>query len=124
LPHKSVAVRAGLGWIGRSGLLITEPFGGAVRLSSLLTDAPLEPEKPQWNGRCGACRRCVELCPAGALTGMEWRPGMERDELLRWVACNETQIRRMREATGVEQDLCGLCFAVCPHTQRYLQNSK
>lgn len=41
LPHKTVAVHAGLGWIGKNCLLITERYGGAVRLSSLLTDAPL-----------------------------------------------------------------------------------
>lgn len=43
LPHKTVAVHAGLGWIGKNCLLITERYGGAVRLSSLLTDAPLPP---------------------------------------------------------------------------------
>lgn len=41
LPHKTVATRAGLGWIGKNCLLITREYGGAVRLSSLLTDAPL-----------------------------------------------------------------------------------
>ena len=41
LPHKTVATRAGLGWIGKSCILVTEAFGSAIRLSSLLTDAPL-----------------------------------------------------------------------------------
>ena len=41
LPHKTVATRAGLGWIGKSCLLVTEAYGGAIRLSSLLTDTPL-----------------------------------------------------------------------------------
>lgn len=40
LPHKTVATRAGLGWIGKSALLISEDFGGALRLTSVLTDAP------------------------------------------------------------------------------------
>ncbi len=124
LPHKSVAVRAGIGWIGRSGLLITEQFGGAVRLSSLMTNAPLEPDVPQFQNRCGGCRLCVEACPAHALSGVDWKPGMKREELFDWSSCNETQIRRMKEATGIEQDLCGLCFAVCPFTERYLRNIK
>ena len=61
LPHKTVAVHAGLGWIGKNCLLITERYGGAVRLSSLLTDAPLPPfDAPVEKSRCGGCRVCVE----------------------------------------------------------------
>lgn len=41
LPHKTVATRSGLGWIGKNGLLVTSEFGPAVRISSILTDAPL-----------------------------------------------------------------------------------
>lgn len=39
LPHKTVATRAGLGWVGKSCLLVTRAYGSAVRLSSLVTDA-------------------------------------------------------------------------------------
>jgi hypothetical protein len=46
LPHKTVATRAGLGWIGKSALLVTREFGPAVRISSLLTDAPLTLGEP------------------------------------------------------------------------------
>src|SRR4030042_6596016 len=41
LPHKTVATRAGLGWIGKCALLITKQFGSAVRMGSVLTDADL-----------------------------------------------------------------------------------
>ena len=41
LPHKAVACRAGLGWIGKNNLLTTPDFGGAVRLCTVVTDAPL-----------------------------------------------------------------------------------
>ena len=46
LPHKTVATRAGLGWIGKNCLLVTKEYGSAVRLSSLLTDAPLPAGTP------------------------------------------------------------------------------
>ncbi len=42
VQHKTVATRAGLGWIGKSALLITKEYGPAVRLGSVLTDADLE----------------------------------------------------------------------------------
>ena len=45
IPHKTVAIRAGLGWIGKNNLLVTQKFGSAVRISSLLTNASLECDK-------------------------------------------------------------------------------
>lgn len=46
LPHKTVATRAGLGWIGKCALLVTERYGSMVRISSILTNAPLTAAKP------------------------------------------------------------------------------
>ena len=51
----------------------------------------------------------------------EVKPSTPREALLRKEICQETQLRRMKAATGIDTDLCGLCFAVCPHTQRYLR---
>ena len=63
----------------------------------------------------------MQRCPAGALTGAQWNPGMAREALFHKKACKRAQIERMKRATGIETDLCGLCFAVCPYTQRYLR---
>ena len=121
LPHKTVATRAGLGWVGKSCLLVTRAYGSAVRLSSLVTDAPLPWDTPVEESQCKGCSLCVQRCPGQALTGATWRPGLPREVLLRKEICQETQLRRMKAATGIDTDLCGLCFAVCPHTQRYLR---
>ena len=124
LPHKTVAVQAGLGWIGKNCLLVTPEFGSAVRLSSLLTNAPLQTGQPSKESRCGACRLCVESCPGKALRGVLWQPGMERDRLVDKVRCMETQTAVMKAQTGIETDLCGKCFAVCPYTQGYLRRAE
>ena len=121
LPHKTVATRAGLGWIGKNCLLVTREYGSAVRLSSLLTDAPLPAGTPINESQCGGCTVCVRSCPAKALTGVSWSKATRREELFCKEACKEMQIKRMIEATGIETDLCGLCFAVCPFTKRYLK---
>ena len=121
IPHKTFAVRAGLGWIGRNCLLITPEYGGAVRLSSLLTDAPLPTDEPCTESRCGDCRLCADACPAHALTGALWQPGMPRAELLDQETCYACQLDRMETATGIRSDLCGLCFAVCPYTENYIK---
>ena len=76
IPHKTVAARAGLGWIGKNCLLVTPQYGSAVRISSLLTNAPLSEEEPILKSRCGGCRACVEHCPAQALKGTLWEAGM------------------------------------------------
>jgi epoxyqueuosine reductase len=46
LPHKTAATRAGLGWIGKNNLLITRLYGPAVRLVTVLTDAPVTTGQP------------------------------------------------------------------------------
>lgn len=118
LPHKTVATRAGLGWIGKNCLLVTERFGPAIRLSSLLTDAPLTCGEGVDRSRCGACHACVDACPARALTGALWQVGMDREELVHADKCYETQLALMERATGIRADLCGRCFAVCPYARR------
>ncbi|MCH3951037.1 MAG: 4Fe-4S binding protein [Acidaminococcus sp.] len=124
LPHKTVATRAGIGWIGKNCLLVTPQYGCAVRISSLLTNAPLPLNEPIETSRCGSCRRCVEACPAGALKGTLWKEGVERAAIFDWPKCRQKQLERMIAATGIHQALCGLCFAVCPFTQKYLQQNR
>ena len=124
LPHKTVATRAGLGWIGKNCLLVTPEFGSAIRLSSCLTDAPLDCGVPVEESKCGNCECCVKSCPAGALNGVIWHAGMERELLFQKALCKEKQREIMRRNTGIDTDLCGKCFAVCPYTRRYLKDGR
>lgn len=63
-----VAQRAGLGFIGKNGLLITEEFGSYVYLGEIITNIPFEPDTPVEN-QCGSCTKCIDLCPTEALLG-------------------------------------------------------
>ena len=63
LPHKTVALLGGLGWIGKNNLLITPEYGAAQCLGTVLTDAPLktvlhEPLSP----KCGNSIPCLNIC--------------------------------------------------------------
>ncbi len=123
LPHKTVATRAGLGWIGRNALLITEPYGSAVRLMTVLTDAPFTTSPPVDASRCGTCRLCVDKCPGRAPRGEEWSVGTDRDEILDVYACHATA-RKLSERAGIAATtICGICIACCPWTKRYLRQS-
>lgn len=119
LQHKTVATRAGLGWIGKSALLITRPYGPAVRLASVLTDAELPAGAPIDASSCGSCRCCVERCPARAIVGDNWEVGTPREAIYDAPTCRATAIRLSSEA-GFEATICGICINACPWTQRYL----
>lgn len=68
VSHKAAAKTAGLGWIGRSTLLVTPEFGPRVCLATVLTDLPLPTGTPMKN-RCGSCKMCVGSCPLHTLKG-------------------------------------------------------
>ena len=68
LLEKELAEKAGLGWIGKNKLLITEEFGSWVFLGEVLVDIELNSDEPAEN-KCGSCNICVSSCPSKALTG-------------------------------------------------------
>ncbi len=117
-PHKTAATRAGLGWVGKTALLVTEQYGPAVRLVSVLTDAPLLVGEPIAESRCGDCVACVEACPAGAGTGEHWYAGRPREEIFDAQACHRMCGQRSRAAGITEAGICGICMAVCPRRPR------
>ena len=119
VQHKTIATRAGLGWIGKSALLITKQYGPAVRLSSVLTDAEFETGAPIDESHCGECKRCVDCCPAGAIAGCHWRVGMPRETLYNAFACRDCA-SRLAGQQGINATICGICINACPWTQRYI----
>ncbi len=122
LPHKTVATRAGLGWIGKCALLVTEKYGPAVRVSSVLTDAPLEVSKPFNHSHCGTCDSCVRNCPAAALSGDLWAVDLDREMFYDTLACRNKAIERTWKVSPGET-ICGLCILACPRTKNYIMSS-
>ena len=121
LPHKTVATLAGIGWIGKCALLVTEQFGSAIRLNRVLTDAPLPTGKPVGESRCGDCRACVDACPGLAPTGDNWTCTKHRDTFFDASACRRAAREIAKRRTGILDTFCGICIAVCPWTQEYVK---
>ena len=114
-----MAIDAGLGEMGRSGLLITPRYGPRVRLAKILTDFPLLPDAPISFGVtefCESCLRCARECPGGAISlGAR---SMEATEggipgVLRWAA-DGTKCRTVWARATVS---CHNCIRVCPFSK-------
>lgn len=124
LPHKTVATRAGLGWIGKCALLVTKKYGSAVRITSVLTDAPLPAATPVNQSKCGdECFLCKLFCPGNAPLGKKWQVGMERADFFDAFACRKAA-KGKAAAIEVDYALCGKCIEVCPWTQKYIRVRK
>lgn len=125
LPFKTVATRAGLGWIGKCATLVTREYGSAVRLFAVLTNARLDAGTPVNTSHCGECTACVKTCPAHAVSGKDWSVNTSRDELYDAFACKKTAVESMARLGIVsDHELCGICISVCPWTQKYLKRRK
>lgn len=116
-PHKTGAVQAGLGWIGRNNLFISTRYGPRVRLGTILTDIvlPVDSNNEIQQG-CGDCRKCVDSCPAMALTGNVWYKGCHRSHIIDAKACSEYMNSSFKHIG--RGSVCGICMKVCPYGQK------
>jgi ferredoxin len=112
-----LAIDAGLGQLGRCGLLVSPQFGPRQRLCKVLTDLPLEPDLPIDFGLhdfCPKCGICAKFCPAKAIMRGERTTERtsisNRTGILRWPV-NVTRCYLFWRANGTD---CSNCVAACP----------
>jgi epoxyqueuosine reductase QueG len=115
LSQKLAAHMAGLGWIGKSCLLVTPDHGPRVRWVTVLTDAPLCPTGSLMEQRCGKCTACVDICPQHAFTGRPFAADEPREARFDAAACDR-YFRELEKERGVA--VCGLCLYVCPYGRK------
>jgi len=114
LSAKAVANAAGIGWQGKSLLIVTPQFGPRVRLVTVLTDLPLTPDKPLKN-RCGTCSSCTNACVAQAIRNVSTEfHYASRDEALDFKKCSEKLVKEFKNLPLIEKPICGICIKVCP----------
>ena len=113
VSHKAVAITAGLGWQGKSLLLVTPQHGPRVRLATVLTDMPLEPGAPVRN-RCGTCRECTNACPAGAIRNVSTdHHYARREDAIELSKCH-AKLLEFKARPEIGYTFCGVCIAACP----------
>lgn len=114
LVDVAVAARAGLGFIGRNGLLISKEYGSYLYLGEIVTDIVFEEDSPV-DYDCGDCYRCIDACPTQALLG---------DGRLNAQVClsYQTQTKgympeKYRPKIGRVIYGCDICQVVCPYNK-------
>jgi epoxyqueuosine reductase len=111
--QKLAAHLAGLGWIGKSCLLVTPEEGPRVRWATVLTDAPLGVTGKPMEERCGSCNQCVDVCPVHAFTGEPFRASEPREK--RFDASKCDRYFEAMKKKDAELAVCGMCLYVCPY---------
>ena len=108
LLHIPLAIEAGLGELGKHGSLISREFGSSMRIATVLTDLPLDHDKPvdiAVDDLCMGCRRCTIDCPVDAISDEKQTVrGVEK-----WYVDFDKCAPYFTEAVG-----CGICIEVCP----------
>lgn len=119
-PAREAALRAGLGVIGRSSMLITPEYGTRVVIILMATDIEIKPTKQNKCAECLQCGRCTSVCPSGAIdeNGMTHPERCLRNYMMEGVVVPED----IREKMGMTLIGCDLCQRVCP-MQPHVQNT-
>lgn len=99
--HRHLAQEAGLGYIGRHGLLVHPEYGAQVRYCSILTDLEFAPDE-KVEADCGTCRNCITACPARAIT----------EDGVDIFRCYE-KLEEFSRIRGIGQHICGVCVKAC-----------
>jgi epoxyqueuosine reductase len=110
--EKPLAAKAGLGWQGKHTNLVSRDFGSWLFLGSIFTTAEIEADAPE-EDHCGACRRCLDVCPTGAFTAPY---EIDARACISYLTIEHKGhiASRYRAAMGNRIFGCDDCLAVCP----------
>lgn len=121
--ERELAQRAGLGWQGRSAMLLHPRRGSYVFLSTLLVELELDYDEPFTRDHCGTCSACVSACPTGALLGRDENgaPIMDARRCISYLTIEQRGAipRELRRAVGNRIFGCDICQEVCPFSIKF-----
>jgi len=117
--ERSVAARAGIGWIGKNTCVINQQLGSWLLLAVIVTSLPMaEGNEAQLAvDRCGSCTRCIDACPTDALIAPR---EMDASRCIAYLTIEKKGIipTELREPMGRQVFGCDICQDVCPWNRR------
>ena len=122
VQDKAWAERAGIGWVGKNGNVISRHYGSWLFLGEIITNVALEPDRPHAQ-HCGTCTRCLEACPTQAIT----QPFVV--DANQCIAYHTIENRQETLPPAIADNLngwvagCDICQDVCPWNQRFAKTT-
>jgi epoxyqueuosine reductase len=122
VSDRTMAIRAGIGWLGKNSSVISPRFGSWIFLGELITDLDLQPDKPL-ETLCANCTRCIDACPTGALDNpfvvdarlcISYLTIEHRGEIP----------EELQPKIGVHVYGCDTCQSVCPFNKVAVQSDR
>lgn len=112
--ERSLAVKSGLGWIGKNGNLINKSSGSFFFIATLIIDLPLVYDHPMVKDYCGTCTRCIDYCPTEAIIA----PGIVKgSQCISYLTIELKEEFIPKEFESQMDDWmfgCDVCQDVCP----------
>jgi epoxyqueuosine reductase len=119
LVERSVALRAGIGWIGKNTCVINQELGSWLLLGVIITSLPMAEYLPLHIAadRCGSCTRCIDACPTQALVAPR---EMDASRCIAYLTIEKKGpiAEDLREPMGRQVFGCDICQDVCPWNRR------
>lgn len=117
LLERNLAVEAGIGWLGKSAMVLHQRRGSYFFIAELLVDVDLEPARAPLPDRCGRCTACIDACPTGAIVA-PYRVDARRCIAYLTIELRGPIPRDLRPAIGHRLFGCDVCQSVCPWNRR------
>ena len=115
IAEKPMAQRAGVGWYGKNGIILTKEYGSWIVLGELITNIELEPDQPLQES-CKNCQMCIEACPTKAIIEPYI---LDKSKCLQYITHRQLVMPYpIREIWGNRLYGCTTCQEVCPLNRR------
>jgi epoxyqueuosine reductase len=117
LPEKLIAMRCGLGWVGKNSMLINRKLGSYLFLGEVITNLDLPTTGKLVKNYCGTCTKCIDACPTGAINS---NGSIDSNRCLSYLTIEKRDAFNETEKGFLEYQIfgCDICQQVCPWNKK------